>query len=374
MKNLEFRQSLFETFLKVFLVVSTVLYWPNMMAYKPQEIFIQYGCLILFGLSLFVPQKREISNAYLGMLLLFCTFSTLILKFEAHSQLQLFNMFLGIMAMKIIAERIDLDVRWIGKLFIGLALVNICLIALQVANIDPIFQNINYDKMSRVDVVGFMGARFALGCIGALMTPFVFAVSPWACIVLLPLLYYGQSSTAVAAFALCFMFLMWFKNKWAFWGLVGAFTAGAVCYVVFLDYPTGQFMKRLKIWWYGINLMKAHPWFGHGLGGWAKMNINSIQQNGVPEQWVWAHNEYLQFLFEMGAVGTVFLYSFLKNFIKNIDLAISSQRVMVAASIVLGMLCVFHFPFHIGRLASISIVIVALMLAHTSKVENEETT
>lgn len=365
----DFRYSIFDIFLKIFLVMSAILYWPGIMAYKPQEIFIQYSAVCFFGLSLFVPRRRTTSNVFLAIILFYALFHTLLLHFEDRSRLQMMNMFLGVVIIKVIAERIKLDVSSIGRLYIGFAVLNIGMMIFQYFDLDPIFTNVNFDKMQHVEMVGFLGSRFALGCIGALITPFIFTVSPWACLIVVPLLIVGKSSTAVAAALFCFMFLMWFKNRFVFWSLVLFFIGGAIYYVVFIDAPSGQFAKRFKVWWLGLHMLRGNPLLGHGLGSWLTSGIRSVQENGEPEHWSWAHNEYLQYMFETGVIGIITLYAYFKNFIKKIDLNILTQRTMVASFLCMAAISVFHFPFHIGRLASICLLTFALMEAQTSNVE-----
>lgn len=352
--------------------MSAVFFWPGQLAYGPQEMFIRYSAFIFLGLSFFVPAKRQISNVYLGLILLMALAHTLFYSFKPISQSALANICLGLLTVKIVAERINLDLKSIGYLYAGLAVLNIVMLIFQYFDMDPFFMNIDQATRKVIIPCGMMGAQYALGCIGALMTPFLFAANPWLCLLVVPLLVFGKASTAVLAFAFSFCFLMWFRNRVVFWSLVSFFVIGALAYVVFLDYPTGQFMKRLNIWWFGLFQMRLKPYFGYGLGGWFNTGITSMQQNGQPEQWTWAHNEFLQYFYEFGLFGMFFLYAYFKNFIKKIQLWNKDQQVMVAAFISLSLVSFFHFPFHIGRLAGISILILALMEAHTSRIENEK--
>ena len=349
-----------------------VFFWPNMMAYKPQELFVQYGAFIFFGISLFVPAKRQVSNYLMALLFAYCLFQTLLNNFDPTSRMTLVNIFLGLVTVKIIAERVTLDFKQLGWLFIFFAIVNLIWVSLQYFDKDPIFTNMFYDKMKHVDIVGFMGARFALGCVSALISPFIFAVSPWFCVLLLPLLYFAKASTAMIAFAASFMFQMWFKSRKLFVLLGLGLMAVSFIFVKFYDSPGGQFMKRIHVWSAGIRVLKMKPWFGHGLGKWESTGFVTIQENGEPEKWVWAHNDFLQFTFETGFLGLIFLYAYLKNFFRKVVFCDTRSQVVFAAFISLVIISFFHFPFHIGRLAGISLFILAIMEATTSRVCDEK--
>jgi hypothetical protein len=163
-------------------------FWPNMAAYKPQELFFQYSVFIFVGISFIVPIKREVQNKTLAILFFFMMAHTLLMHYEPQARMALVNTFLGVLAIKIIAERVCLNFKKIGILFLGFVFLNLFWIVLQMMNKDPIFTNLFYQNMPEIDHVGFMGARFALGCMAALVLPFIYYLHPAFCIFLIPLL------------------------------------------------------------------------------------------------------------------------------------------------------------------------------------------
>lgn len=359
-------QRIFNFFLSVYLIVSMSFYVPGQMAYIPQENFFQYFSIVFMALSFYVPAKRSISNVWIGLFLLYAVLNTVFLSFTPASRITLLNVFLGCFSLKTIAERVDLDFKKYGYILLGFVALNIFQMSLQVLNVDPIFTNVHFDKMPQVDVVGFMGIRFCLGILAAFCLPFVFSISPWHCIALLPLLYFSKASTVIAAFFASFMFLMWFKNRKAFLLMALLLGSAFIGYVFFYDAPTGQFSKRFEVWLAGMSVFKMKPWFGLGLGSWNDSNFVTMQENGVPEKWAWAHNEFLQYLFEQGILGAFILFKYFKNLFSNIKFD-DSGRVVFSLILSLSIVSIFHFPFHIGRFAAFSVFILALAEAYKSE-------
>jgi len=384
----------FDLALRFFLVVSPVFYLPGQMAYVPQENFIQYSVMAFLALSWFVLPKRQISNVYIALILFYAMATTFLFKYTIPTRFALLNMFFGVLLIKIFAERVSMtNFKKIGCLFFIFILANLALMSLQVIDKDPIFSSVRPEFKPQAEVAGFMGVQYALGAIAALMLPFIFEFHPLACLILIPMFIAGKSSTAILAGVACFLFLLWFKpigNRIAlkfrgfefnlelpkrlwFWIvlLVGAW--GACYYVIYIDAPSGQFMKRLNVWWAGIYTLKMEPYFGYGLGQWAQKGFIGVQENGIPERWVWAHNEFLQYVFEQGVFGAILLYAFFKDFLRSFRFNDSAGRVIFASFIALMVVSIFHFPFHVGRLAGISLYIMALMFAYKAETQLSQT-
>jgi hypothetical protein len=345
-----------------------------MMAYVPQEIFFQYFAVLFFTLSLFVPKKRDISNGWLAAILAYALFHTILLKFDPPTRLHLMNMFLGLVTFKIIAERIDVEPKIWGKAFIGFCILNIVWITFQYFNQDPLFSPIEPDKKATVDMVGLLGAHYALGCAAALMAPFIYAVHPACLIFVVPLLMAGKSSTAVLAAVVSILFIIWNENRKLFLVLVVLGIVGTVIYTIYYDMPTGQFGKRMKIWQYGFHYLAGTDlWRGLGLGSWHTTGFMMRKQNGEPEWWSWAHNEYLQYAFEQGVFGFMLLTGYIVSLFKRTVRQCYNSKYGLAAFISLLAISVFHFPFRIGRLAVVAIVIVAITEANKRTLNEKDT-
>lgn len=358
-------EAVFNIFLNIYLIGGMVFYIPGQTQYIPQEMFIQYSAIVFCALSWFIPKKRDISNVYIGAILLYAVIHTVTLAFDSVSRYTLVNFFLGISTIKIIAERVSFDFKEKGKLLLGFIAFNIALMALQLINKDPIFSSMNPQNMPQVDIVGFMGIRFALGVLAAFSLPFIFSFNPVYCAALLPLLYYSKASTTILAALLSFSTLLWFKNKKLLL-VLGALAAIPSFYYIFkIDMPSGEFEKRLEVWFAGVQILKLKPWFGYGFGQWAAMNFADIQKNGQPEIWIWAHNDIFQYVFEQGVLGAALLYIYFKDLFKNFVFD-KNGKTIFSLMVSLIVISIFHFPFH-SRFPGFCIYIFALLEAHRSE-------
>lgn len=366
------KQKLFDVYLKFFLLGCMVFYVPGQQFYVPQEMFFQYGVFGFLVISWIVERKRDVSNFYFGAILGYALLNTILCHFTPESRMKLLNLFLGSILIKEISERITLDFKSIGKFLALFCAFNVFWLVLQIKGVDPIFTSLFRDKMPQIDHVGFMGLKANLGVLAALCAPFIYYSNPFNLIICLPLLYFGQSSTAVAAFVVTVLCMLWFDDKKKlFWWILGIIVPLGAYYVLKIDMPEGQFSKRLFVWGAGVNyLAGSGPWFGNGLGSWATTGFTTIQENGEPQTWIWAHSSYIQFLFELGLVGIVLMYAFFKNIFTSMNFQRYNHRKAFCILIPLLLVAVFHFPERIGRFAGLTCYIFACVFALlTAKVE-----
>lgn len=362
---------MFEFLLRIFLVCSAVFYLPSVMPNIPGELFIQYSAILCLGISFFIKRERDIQNKWLGGLFIYLFINTILSHFNPVNRMALVNLFLGIFLLKFIAERIKFSMRFtrsIGISFLILALMNTVFILLQSVNKDPIFQSINPSAMPQVDVTGLMGAKYALGAVSALSIPFIYSIHPVLCVFLVPLFIISKSSTSVIAGIVAFLFLLWHQNRSRAIVISILLLLAGSAYVLMFDMPTGGFSQRLNVWWAAIHLLRGDIWFGCGLGGWKLLNVMTTQETSQElKYWSWMHNDFLQLWAEGGILAMTLLYFYFKRiffYVKSSVLKEDFQfRVCISALLALIIISFFHFPFHAGRLAGISIFILALVEA-----------
>jgi len=342
--------ALFDTFLKVFLIGCSVFFIPGEQFYGAQEMFFQYGVISFLALTWALPRKREVTNKWFGVVIAYAVLNTVIFHFNPEARIKLLNLFLGAFFIKEMAERIDLNFKTMGNLLALFCAFNVFWLILQIRNIDPVFTSAFRENMPQIDKVGFMGLKANLGVLAAISAPFIYFANPFNVLICLPLLYFGQSSTAVFAFVSFMLFVLWHDHRKLFKiALFLIVTAGAY-YILKIDMPEGQFGKRLVVWSAGLSyLAGTNLWFGNGLGSWAQYGFTTIQENGQPQTWLWAHNEYLQYFFELGIAGVIALYVFFKKLYLSVDFSLDRHRKAVAIAFPVLINSFFHFPFHLGR-------------------------
>jgi O-antigen ligase len=127
--------------------------------------------------------------------------------------------------------------------------------------------------------------------------------------------------------------------------------------------PSGSFFTtRFPVWGAGISYLKGQPWFGLGLGSWLRTAFVTVGANGAQEQWTWAHNDFLQWGYEVGIAGVIMLWLWIKNLFVN-----QRNRLLIGAFSTLCIIAFFHFPFHIARLAGLGCFIIACLEAQRSE-------
>lgn len=365
-----------------FVCIGTLFYVPlkaNMnpedavnLGYLYQDFFFRYGALFLFSFSCLLAPKRVINLKSMSILFIYFIFLALLMNFDLKMRVHLLNFGIGLLFVKTISEHFeDKSVKFIGKFFIALILINLVLMALQYFRLDPILTAKPHTGSADL-VVGFMRAKVHLGVLAAILAPFIYAVNPWLVLLCLPLLYFSVSSVAVCAFCLSFLLLSWFdlKRK-AFIGLVLALFLIGAAYVLKYDMPGGQFGDRFKVWHQTISFsLKTNPVLGVGIGSFSKWNPTTVQ--GTTEErlpWIWAHNEYLQTYFEGGLFALFLMWSYVAGFFKNMIRLISDResRAICASFLTVLMISFFHFPFHLSRLAIPCLFIMAMYEIKASK-------
>ena len=257
---------------------------------------------------------------------------------------------------------------------------NFVMCQLQTLQMDPLYSHIRPDLMPHDDEIGLMRLKATLGVFAAVTSPILFIASPWLCLISLPLLFYAESSAAVLAFALSLSFILYFRNKWLFYVLGAAMLIGGITYIIIYDMPGGQFGERFRVWGMAFSqVIKMSPFFGHGIGLFARWAPQTSQGGGNPDAltWIWAHNEYLQVLFELGIIGVVSIVMCIKGVVKDFMKNFEDRELQCLFACFLALLVVsfFHFPFHIARMAGISLFLIALLQAKSTSLEdakNEE--
>lgn len=357
----------FDTLVRVFLIGSFVFYMTNVRGNEPYEMYIQYSALFFVALSFIYQPVRFLKMKWLGILALYALLHTILFKFEPVTRKAILNAFLGLIILKTVAERTDCNAKEYGKWLFWFAGLNVFWIfAYQVTNLDPIFTSFNTVNRPEVDLVGLVQFAHVLGGISALSVPFIFAFNPLACVVVLPLLFFGKSSSCVLAAVISFLYMAFFKSKKLFFWSLLTLLAGGIWYVLFYDMPGGQFGKRLDIWNTAILYWKDYLWFGYGLGTWGEMNVVRVMDNGLPERWLWVHNEFIQLGFELGLTGLLILVGYLRGLFSAVRKAPFAVCVFFSVCVV----SFFHFPFHLGKLAGMSLFSLAFLEAMRSDFGN----
>lgn len=205
-----------------------------------------------------------------------------------------------------------------------------------------------------MQIVGTLGNANYVGAYLAIVTP---VVQPWA----IPLLVGGigltHSFTGIVAAGIGLCLRYGVKGTW--WGLVG------LCLTVaFVLHGVISFEVRGRVWW--AALQDQTLWtllVGHGLGGWISRFPLIQPWQGVGEYFLQAHNEYLQWYYELGVVGLGLLAGWLWSHRRWFTGRYQGAVVSTA------MVSFTMFPFHLAAVGAAGVLVLGLAWA----AEREET-
>lgn len=378
-------KTFFDYCLKIFVVVGTLFYMlppPGHDAlfwnYFCQEQFFIYGVMLLFALSLFSEPTRALKCKSLGVFFAYLIFTTLIGEFGEMEKYYLQGICFGFLFYKLVYERINLnDLRKYAAWLYWLLFANLVLCFFQMFRHDPIFQHIHINLVPTHElVIGFMRLQAALGILAAMIAPILFILHPLTSIIAIPLIIFSKSSAAAMAFVISIGFLSYFRMKKIHWILLvlAVLAAGAV-YVIKYDMPSGQFGERFKIWEWSLRMTLLNkPFTGLGIGAFAKIAPQTPQITQAENMtWIWAHNEYLQTLFELGIAGFVMMICFIKVRIEDFFRNSWNLELQALFGCFISILIVsfFHFPFHMAKMVGLTLFLLAAFHAKSSELIHE---
>ncbi|HJR01780.1 MAG TPA: hypothetical protein VKA83_09120 [Methylomirabilota bacterium] len=233
------------------------------------------------------------------------------------------------------------------RFLLGLSgVVQAVLAGLQLAGLDP-FYAADAPFKATGTMVGTLGNDTWLGAYLAL----VGAAAPWWSI---PACLAGQifARNRLGLLALLIALAVRYRHAWRFLGppaTIGAVLAGWW----WADKTWDSLWSRLEVWRQGLRVWWDHGIvFGLGPGSWAWY----LPQFDTREHFAQAHQEYLQLLFEGGAVGLGFVVWWVWIH--------RARLVGHPGAWALAVLCAGTFPFHVAIVAATAVIVLALPATH----------
>lgn len=333
-----------------FLLAATLL--ASLTVYNPKRIdgeeFLAFSVLMLLTIySLFLKRKREVNFVLPAAMLGLALFTVSIRNYWIF-QGTLSNVFVWMLTALYLAERIDdrSEKVFSWTLLLSNVISNV-FIVWQVVGRDP-FYNPVYEEVAGTSLLPWI-----LGSTAVLTIPFIYSLSPWTCLTVLPMIFFSQSKACALIGAFVFLIMVSKNNRkilpWA--AAVVALAAVAYPFVI-NDEPN---FTRFIIWKKTLKYSWNHLW-GSGIGTWCHMGFKWHAPGDFDYHWRTAHNEPYQYYFEQGQIGICLLSALLWR------ITVSSSLKMRASLFGVVALSFVHPIFHFGRLAVILCIVFAIAL------------
>lgn len=334
------------------------------------QIIFEYAVLLAF--SGFVARRV---NLWAGLFMLLAAWSSVVPMYSKFSFLALWGVLIGILWYSMIVMAFEARAGATNILLDAMCVVagaHVVFLVMQTFGFDPLFTPV--EKTLTATPVGLMCNKNEVAALLVFCMPAFWRSGRriWIIPVLIGLFMAKTSMGIVslaagiaALIALRWDFVMRIDRRklvlimmWAMFGLTVFFS--------FVDRPSfGPRWVSTKL---GIELWTQHWLFGSGLGHWEVVAFKHIW---VPGDWgimhwqKYAHNEFLQGLFEMGVLFPAVLAGYAVNAARRYRrLDKASRRVMepvVLAMVVIAANSTGHFGFHIATTAMLGITWMAIL-------------
>ena len=294
-------------------------------------------CLFV-GISLFLWNF----NPFLSIFTILCVFSTFfITNISPRAIILLIQLYLGYICAYGLSKFNQKQRKIVLRGILSLVFLQCFWLILQLFNKDPIFKSLyNYN----LAIVGLSGSKDQLGSFFALITPVLMNFHPLLIFVSIFGLVLSKSSFAFMAAIIggLLYYRLLDKKKFKFLSLI--LVVFGICFVLTYDKPKlADFGIRANVWNYSIKsvikgniyieknnmkvIVNTNPLFGYGFGNYltifpyvpqseAQKYFNAkFQFNCITEKFTHAHNDFVEYFFELGWLGLFAMIGLVLNFI-----------------------------------------------------------
>ncbi len=360
------------------------------------------------------------SNKYIGLFLGYLVFQFIFFKDMIGQSTVIPNIFFACLLYHFIVKYGKLSKNYLWA-FYGILIMNVCWMALQAWNIDPLWSVIDKDKLPIMsEYAGWFALPAFLGNYAAAVLPFAFLLNPYLLPFALIALFYSKSSFSVLAALAGALFFLWFKKRIFFWITLLTLGTAGMFYIFKSDLPGGQPNRRFRVWSVILKEAFTRQFFGHGIGSYGTkyrlIEVSPFFNNGIvtnskefldflstqaalkgdqdlvnlistipPEkfnittelklkkilesrglnigEWSQAHNEFIQLFFDLGLVGIFIIGAYIFDIFRRFYLYANTDISLALMSSFISILIISfaHFPFQIARLSGSFVSIMALL-------------
>ena len=150
-----------------------------------------------------------------------------------------------------------------------------------------------------------------------------------------------------------------YGSRWFIWSVI-IIVPTIILYVIFLDFP--GITLRLYVWERAIMAWWQHPLTGAGIGHWKVIFNKPMKIDGCT--WMTTHNEFLQMLFETGALFIPICVGYFINIFRKIN---KKSIIPAMAIVMISIHSAAWFPFHIAPTAMIAVTWLGILTITLNK-------
>ena len=309
-------------------------------------------CLFL-GISIFLWDFDK----PLSILTAYCLYSAFfITNLNPRSIILLIQLDLGCLTSYLISKFNTKQRKYILWSILCFTILQFLWVALQKFNLDPFFDKLGNPKLD--DMVGFAGSKNQLGSFFALTMPVLLNFSPYLLAISMLGLIVAKSSFAfIAALASAVIYYKFTDiKKFRFVSLI--LLTLTICFLLARDIPKfTDFRTRIGVWNYAVKstvsgeifiekgnqklIVHTNPVFGYGFGNFLSIFPyvpqkvsqryfgTNCQFNYDTEKFTHAHNDFVEYFFELGWAGLGIIFLMLLNFFYQFIKSKKSQEIVL---------------------------------------------
>ena len=363
-------------FIRLFVFFLPIIWLPGITQNNLQNLFFDFGCLAIFFIAILTKEKRKFTNYNIPIIFLYCSIFSIFSRTFSPMLLHLLCGFLFYYA--IITTMNRDEIYNIARILLFVAWINILALFFQILGKDLIYcpkDSVEAMAIGWPVKCGFMGLNKHLAIFLALASGFCYSYCWFFIILILGIIIYLKSLTALIGFLVIILLFISKKRKI---NIMPYLITLPIISVIFI-FSTNSFYKfsvRWETWSVALKDIFRNIFWGKGFGNF---NID------VPVSWVNntkeiinnapTFNEYIKAMSEFGLLPfliialSVFLY-FRKLYLwtkQYNDVQILFRVVMAILA-----MCLFQDLLHSARLGGPILLIVALFeLSMITKKEAE---
>lgn len=268
-------------------------------------------------------------------------------------------------ALAMFLSPLSLSRRRLLQVFFAVTVVQLSLGLLQIFNMDPFFYRAPVPGLGGMPPpAGFAGQHTLYGLLAAWLAYLWLMERRWGLLLLcVAAVLLTKSAFALASLGAAFL---WFGYCRGYKKSASTIALICVCVGAHFFITSEGFHDffyhngRLFVWVLAVRALMLQPWLGFGIGGFSK-DFHRHHQGIADMRWEEAHNEWIEYAFNTGVVGVLFLLPFLFSVgYRFLKLPVSREKELVVGTmVVLGVNSMGNFPLQIAPFACLAIFALA---------------